>query len=113
MMTRSATPPRETSRMIRGGFTWKEGNFFKNQPSAAQRTYQELKPGSMALEEKDHLDHAHAPDQPHSCKDHFGDHEETRKPCVFKPHRDATKRHRGGAEGKKDSRRQMGRWYVN
>ena len=50
----------------------------------------------MALEEKDRLDHAHAPDQPHSGKDHFGDHEETRKPCVFKPHRDATKRHRGG-----------------
>ena len=30
MMTRSATPPRETSRTIRGGFTWKEGNFQKS-----------------------------------------------------------------------------------
>ena len=106
-MTRSATPPRETSRTIRGGFTWKEGNFFKNQPSAAQRTYQELEPGGMALEEKDRLDHVHAPDQPHSGKDNFGNHEETRKPCVFKPHRDATKRHRGGRE---ERRTQDGRW---
>ena len=55
----------------------------------------------MALEEEDYLDHAHAPDQPHSCKNHLGNHEEARKPCVFKPHRDATKRHRGGA-GKKE-----------
>ena len=98
------TPPRWS-----GEGSPEKGNFQKLSLFRL-RTYQKLESGSMALKEKDHLDHAHAPDQPHSCKDHFGNHEEARKPCVFKPHRDATSVTGGSGEERKD---QDGRWYVN